>query len=81
MLTKGGNLLELSQLKYLNLSRTKITDAGLRFLTTNAQFKDSLEYLLLDGCLGISSSETLATVSDGRTKSSIYGGVGSEVLT
>ncbi|KAI9493539.1 hypothetical protein BDB00DRAFT_822371 [Zychaea mexicana] len=58
------SLTGLSQLRYLNLSKTKITDAGLQPLVANAHFKDNLEFLLLDGCHGIKSSDTLMMIND-----------------
>ena len=63
---RGVLLPGLSQLKYVNLSKTKITDAGLQCLVANACFKDSLETLLLDGCAGVRSSDTLPLINDGK---------------
>ncbi|KAI8828442.1 hypothetical protein BJ741DRAFT_626059 [Chytriomyces cf. hyalinus JEL632] len=50
-------------LSYLNLSRTKITSAGLKRLCQNADRLPQLESLLLAGCANITSQYTLVDLS------------------
>lgn len=64
----NGSQLGLNYLNYLNLSKTKITDKGVASMVSNANFKDQLEVLLLDGCSRIKSSNTLVPIVNAFTQ-------------
>ncbi|KAG2218240.1 hypothetical protein INT45_002759 [Circinella minor] len=69
MTNKGiKSLTKLSQLQYLNLSKTKISDIGFHFMMENAHFKDNLQVLLMDGCQGIKSNNTFLLINNAFPK-------------
>ncbi|KAI8359829.1 hypothetical protein BD560DRAFT_405380 [Blakeslea trispora] len=56
---------KLCHLVYLNLSKTKITSKGLSSMLHDANYKEALQTLILDGCNYIKSSNPLVPIING----------------
>ncbi|KAI8099485.1 uncharacterized protein BX664DRAFT_321371 [Halteromyces radiatus] len=58
------SIAKLPHLVYLNMSKTHITDKGFRWFISHTECQNSLQTLLLSGCQGITSNQTISSLQD-----------------